>query len=95
MTTDLCCVVWLNPSRSDHPQSRLLQALTSHGTPPKPLSIPREELQAFKNATYIYSEDGFQKSLNSSSPEAPIIISTELATEMLGWEDFQFTHYVR
>ena len=91
---DPCCVVWKNPSRLEHPQARLLQALTSYGTPPTPLAIPREEL-TIKDATYISSENDFLKSLNSSSPEAPLIVPINLATDLLGWEDFTYTHYLR
>lgn len=89
------CVVWKNPSREEHPQSRLLQALTSHGTPPLPLAIPREELQSFRDATYVSNEDEFIKNLNSSSQQAPLILSTELATQLLGWDSFQPSHYLR
>ena len=93
-TFELCCVVWKNPSRLDHPQARLLQTLTSHGTPPRVLAIPRDEL-TLQNATYVASEDDFMKNLNSSTAEAPLIIPTHLVTDLLGWEDFQFTHYAR
>lgn len=92
---DLHCVVWMNPSRQNHPQSRLLQALTSYGTPPLPLAIPRDELSHLKKAKYVTSQDDFLKKLNSSSQQSPLIIPIRLATEILGWEDFQPTHYLR
>ena len=86
------CLIWKNPSLLNHPQARLLQTVTTNTTPAIPRAFPIEQIQALHspaNLLFATNEAELIEKLPISSQEAPIIITTKLATEVLGWETFQ------
>jgi hypothetical protein len=86
------CLIWKNPSLLNHPQARLLQTITTDTTPAVPRAFPIEQIQklyAKSNLLFATNETELTEKLPISSQEAPIIITTKLATEVLGWETFQ------
>ena len=86
------CLIWKNPSLLNHPQARLLQTITTDTTPAVPRAFPIEQIRALHSPTnllFATSEAELIEKLPLSSQTTPIIITTKLATEVLGWEKFQ------
>jgi hypothetical protein len=84
------CLIWKNPSLKNHPQARLLQTITTNTTPAIPRAFPIEEIQKLStNLLFATNEAELIERLDKSNQESPIIITTKLATELLGWENFQ------
>jgi hypothetical protein len=87
----LFCVVWLNPDKKLHPQARLLQSFCTNTPTPTPYCLSESDLEsqaALKNAFRPLTEADFDLQLPKSSPHRPLILSTTLATELLGWQTF-------
>ena len=94
MTADKTRVVvlWLNPGRKTHPQSRLLQSLCSTGTPPVPFSFDYSELrhsEIAQEAIFVSNRSDFYQFLPESTKESPIIATVQLLEEILGWDTFK------
>jgi len=87
----LFCVIWLNPDKKLHPQARLLQSFCTNTPTPIPYCLSESDLEsqaALKNAFRPLTEADFDLQLPKSSPHRPLILSTTLATKLLGWQTF-------
>jgi hypothetical protein len=85
------CVVWYNADRKTNPQSRYLQALSTDSKPITPLSFDINDLSvldSFKNAIFVASEADLFKNLPISSRKVPLIMPTQVARQLLGWQNF-------
>ena len=88
--TDLVVVVWKNPKKSKRPQSRSLETMSAPSSS-FPMAFPLLALKshyAWKEAKHIKSSDDFDRSIEGSSREFPLILDLQLATAALGWNDF-------
>ena len=88
--TDLAVVVWRNPKKSKRPQSRSLETMSAPSSS-FPMAFPLLALKshyAWKEAKHIKSSDDFDRSIEGSSREFPLILDLQLATAALGWNDF-------
>jgi hypothetical protein len=88
--TDLVVVVWRNPKKSKRPQSRSLETMSAPSSS-FPMAFPLLALKshyAWKEAKHIKSSDDFDRSIEGSSREFPLILDLQLATAALGWNDF-------
>ena len=88
--TDLAVVVWKNPKKSKRPQSRFLETMSAPNSS-YPMAFPLVALKshyAWKEAKHVKSSEDFDRSIEDSSREAPVILDLHLAGYTLGWSDF-------
>ena len=87
---DLAVVVWKNPKKSKKPQSRFLETMSAPNSN-YPMAFPLVFLKtnyAWKDAKHANSFDEFNKYIEKSSRETPVILDLTLAGHTLGWIDF-------
>lgn len=93
---DKVVLIWLNPDRIDHSQARLLQTFSTPSSTPTPFCFDIKDIKASKIAStafFAYSEQDFTDFLPKSTKNAPLVLPTTLAEEILGWKTSQFSKY--
>jgi hypothetical protein len=97
--TDLVVVVWKNPKKSKRPQSRHLETMSSNHSS-YPMAFPLDALinhRAWSNSKRISTSADFEKNIDDSSRNCPLLLDLTLAANVLGWTDFyipeEYTEY--
>jgi len=93
---DKVVLIWLNPDRTHHSQARLLQTFSTPSSTPTPFCFNLEDIKASKIASeafFVHSEQDFIDFLPKSTKNTPLVVSTALAEEILGWKVFQPSKY--